>query len=507
MLSGSGHNLISTLLKALKKHRSHPEYVEPPSARSVQRCISCRTDGYHVVGRHTAALLACLVACVTPAQNTKYCLADSSGATGSVGGLPKNAKSNPIFAGVLTVLQAKHVHEHLVSVSRGLEILHCILRRRWKHAITLSGNGGSAIGYGSNISVDGLDFGKLGSVPFVVKSNLWQVPLQANPLSTQPDSTTHPAQNPRHIFENLFPESFCDDLSLKSFSVDTLDDTNTEKSTNAVTDAIQTAKEALNQDVRKESAASEGSGDSGDQQSNDFRGLFEATPDCCTGAGIAVVPTIDSIRIRTINDKVRPVPPDFAPGTTIKRREPLVCPEAWLKAYGKSGASKPQAVDSVTAPSAGAISSSERQAASNGDTDVLSAQSRELSASGIDALKKERKTVQLCRELQEKQALLQRLVSPESTRCELIFAFGKRVPKFLGRPATSAATDSSEFTSAAPEPASAAGPDTNTSTQAVPMLEFSNDFECSNLCAVSRVYEREYDLTLWRDYNTYVSID
>lgn len=38
----------------------------------------------------------------------------------------------------------------------------------------------------------------------------------------------------------------------------------------------------------------------------------------------------------------------------------------------------------------------------------------------------------------------------------------------------------------------------------VPMLEFSNNFECANLSCVMRVRDTEYDITLWRDYNTCV---
>lgn len=36
------------------------------------------------------------------------------------------------------------------------------------------------------------------------------------------------------------------------------------------------------------------------------------------------------------------------------------------------------------------------------------------------------------------------------------------------------------------------------------MLEFSNNFECANLSCVMRVRDTEYDITLWRDYNTCV---
>ena len=42
------------------------------------------------------------------------------------------------------------------------------------------------------------------------------------------------------------------------------------------------------------------------------------------------------------------------------------------------------------------------------------------------------------------------------------------------------------------------------SAQTVPMLEFSNNFECANLSCVMRVRDAEYDITLWRDYNTCV---
>lgn len=51
------------------------------------------------------------------------------------------------------------------------------------------------------------------------------------------------------------------------------------------------------------------------------------------------------------------------------------------------------------------------------------------SASSVVMLKSAREAELKEQELKEKQALLQRLLEPESTRAELIFAFGKRVSK------------------------------------------------------------------------------
>eukprot|EP00750_Incisomonas_marina_P003922 INCI13425.7.p1 GENE.INCI13425.7~~INCI13425.7.p1 ORF type:complete len:1288 (-),score=173.21 INCI13425.7:608-4471(-) len=523
---GPAINLISVLLKLIKAHRSEPNYI--------------------------AAVLGCLAACVTPAANAKFCLADSGGATS---GLPCSAPGNPIFSSVIAVLQTNKIHAHLACLSRGLEVLHCILHRRKRNARALIS--GDATADVSTLLGGLVNQDKLGAMPFVVQNNLWQVPVQTNPLhvknSTGSDGPG--VSSTKRVFENLFPESFCDDLTLQSLGLERISGKSSDVADRPQTEqgAPHSADGAPRSGVDSET---EKPGQDGDVSANsDCRGRFETSPERCTGSGVAVVPTLDGMCICTIDRNVCTVPPDFGPGTVAAEREPLGYPPCWVEQYGGGTNTGPDEatiavvaggssnanddVETDTPVSLLSAAAAEYGISENGDVNVsghreatastgrspeatvctgLKKKSVQVpralrtharSASSIVMLKSAREAELQGQELKEKQALLQRLIEPESTRAELIFAFGKRVSKYLGRPRQSnkpiasddempamTQKESAEETDASHDMHS------TPSAQTVPMLEFSNNFECANLSCVMRVRDAEYDITLWRDYNT-----